>query len=146
MIGLDNWLVTWLAPSHYLNQCWIVVNWTLRNKFQWNLNQNSNIFIQENVFEMSSAKRRPFCLGLNVFIKGAYSSSWQAEYFWKRHMNFTICLFDFKFNHYTSTCSYIYIYVYIYIYIYEWYPVTLCPSCHTWSLLLTWIYFNLSID
>ena len=41
----------WPAPSHYLYQCWIIVNWTLRNKLQWNLNKNSNIFIQENAFE-----------------------------------------------------------------------------------------------
>ena len=40
-----------LGSSHYLNQCWHVVNWTLENKFLWNLNPNSNIFIQENVFE-----------------------------------------------------------------------------------------------
>ena len=47
----DEWLVAWSAPSHYLNQCRNIVNWTLRNKFQVNLNQNSYIFIQENVFE-----------------------------------------------------------------------------------------------
>ena len=45
------WLVAWPAPSHYLNQCWNIVNWTLRNKFQWNLKQNSYIFIQENALE-----------------------------------------------------------------------------------------------
>ena len=44
------WLVAWLAPSHYLNQCWNIVNWNL-NKLQYNLNQNSYIFIQENMFE-----------------------------------------------------------------------------------------------
>ena len=48
---LKQWLVTWSAPSHYLNQCWNIFNWTLRNKFRWNLNQNSYIFIQENAFE-----------------------------------------------------------------------------------------------
>ena len=36
-------------PSHYLNQCWWIVNWNLGNKFQRNLNWNSNSFIQENV-------------------------------------------------------------------------------------------------
>ena len=41
----------WTAPSHYLNQCWIIANWTLRNKFQWNFNRNSNIFIHENAIE-----------------------------------------------------------------------------------------------
>ena len=47
----DKWLVTWPAPSHYLNQCWNIVNWTLGNKLQWNLNRNLFIFIQENAFE-----------------------------------------------------------------------------------------------
>ena len=27
------------TPSHYLNQCWHIVNWNLGNKFQWNLNE-----------------------------------------------------------------------------------------------------------
>ena len=34
-----------------LNQCWNIVNWTLRNKTQWNLHRNSHIFNQENYFE-----------------------------------------------------------------------------------------------
>ena len=45
------WLVTWTAPSQYLSQCWNIVNCTLRNKLQRNLNQNSCIFIEENAFE-----------------------------------------------------------------------------------------------
>ena len=44
------WLVTWAAPSHYLNQCWNIVNWNRRYKLQWNLKWNSYIFIQENAF------------------------------------------------------------------------------------------------
>ena len=57
------WLVAWSTPSHYLNQCWNIANWTLRNKLQWNLNRNSYIFIQENAFE-------------NVFWKMAAILSW----------------------------------------------------------------------
>ena len=38
-------------PSNNLNQCCLIVNWTLRNKRQWNLNQNTKFFIPENVFE-----------------------------------------------------------------------------------------------
>ena len=45
------WLVAYSAPSQYLNQCWIVVNCTIRNKFQWNFNQNTKLFIPENAFE-----------------------------------------------------------------------------------------------
>ena len=33
-----------------LNQCWNIVNWTLRNKIRRNRNRNSYIFIQENAF------------------------------------------------------------------------------------------------
>ena len=39
------------APSHYLNQCWNVVNWAPSNRLQWNFNRNSYIFISENQFE-----------------------------------------------------------------------------------------------
>ena len=60
------WLVTYPATSHYLNQCWNSVNWTLGNKLQWNLNQNVYIFIQENAFEKFFWKWRPLCLCLNV--------------------------------------------------------------------------------
>ena len=41
----------WSAPSHYLNQCWNIVNWTLGNKIQRNLNRNWYIFFHENAFE-----------------------------------------------------------------------------------------------
>ena len=66
--------VNCLAPSHYLNQCWLLVNWTSGNIFQWNMNNNLSLLIWENVvaiwtfwFEkMSFAKWRPFCLSLNV--------------------------------------------------------------------------------
>ena len=37
--------------SHYPNQCWNFVNWTLGNKLQWNRNKNFHIFIQENAFQ-----------------------------------------------------------------------------------------------
>ena len=52
IIGSDNGL----SPGRrqaitLLNQCWNVHNWTLRNKLQWNINQNQDIFIQENMFE-----------------------------------------------------------------------------------------------
>ena len=39
------------ATSHYLNQCWTVVNCTLRNKLQHISNRNTNLFIHENISE-----------------------------------------------------------------------------------------------
>ena len=38
-------------PSHYLNQCWLIVNSTQRNKRQWKFNRSLSIFILENTFE-----------------------------------------------------------------------------------------------
>ena len=46
-ISSDNGLV----PSHYLNQCWVIVNWTLMNKLQLNFHPNTNLFIHENASE-----------------------------------------------------------------------------------------------
>ena len=55
------------APSYYLKQCRNIVNWILRNKLKWNLNQNSYIFIQENAFEnvfckMTAILYQPQCV------------------------------------------------------------------------------------
>ena len=44
------WLVACSAPSHYLNQCCLIVNWTLRNKPQCNSNGNTKLFIHKNAF------------------------------------------------------------------------------------------------
>ena len=62
IIGSDNGLL----PSHYLNQCWNIVNWNIGNKLQWNCNPNQYISIQEMHFKMSSAKWLPPYLSLNV--------------------------------------------------------------------------------
>ena len=52
IIGSDNGRrQAWTAQSHFLNQCWNIVDLNLRNKLQWNLKRNSYISIQENSFE-----------------------------------------------------------------------------------------------
>ena len=61
----------WSAPSHYLNQCWNIVKWTLMNKLQWNFNRNSNIVIQENasksvVCETAAMLSRPQCVKMSM--------------------------------------------------------------------------------
>ena len=56
IIGSDNGLVAWMAPRHYLNQCWNIVNWTLGNKFQLNLNQNYAFSFKKMHLKMLSAK------------------------------------------------------------------------------------------
>ena len=32
-------LVAYSAPSHCLNQCWVIVSWALGNRLQWHFNQ-----------------------------------------------------------------------------------------------------------
>ena len=49
------------APSHYLNQCRVNVNWTITNKLQWNFNQNTNFSFTKMHLKIPSAKWRPFC-------------------------------------------------------------------------------------
>ena len=40
------------GASHYLNQCWVIINWTLiRNKLKWNFNQITKILIHKNASE-----------------------------------------------------------------------------------------------
>ena len=43
-----------------------IVNWTLRNKLQWNFNQNSDISFKKIHLKLSFGKWWQFCLGLNV--------------------------------------------------------------------------------
>ena len=49
-------MVACSAPSHYLKQCWFILNWTPGNNFQWNSNRNFIIFIQEIHPKLSPAK------------------------------------------------------------------------------------------
>ena len=46
------WLVAFSAPSHYLNKCWDIVNYTIRNKRQWNFNHNTKLFIHGHASEI----------------------------------------------------------------------------------------------
>ena len=62
-------------PSHHLNQYWLIVNWTLRNKYQWNFNQNTKLFIHKMHLKVLSAKCRPFCPGGDELIEDYNSIS-----------------------------------------------------------------------
>ena len=65
-------LIQIMVSSHYLNQCWDIVNWILRNNLHWNFNQNTKLFIHKNASEtivcemaaMSSRGRwvKEFCI------------------------------------------------------------------------------------
>ena len=47
----------------YLNQCWSIVNWILKNKLQWNLNKIQNFSFKKMHLKTPSAKWGPFCPG-----------------------------------------------------------------------------------
>ena len=42
--------------SHYLERRWLIVNWKLRHKRQWNFNQIMTFFIEYNPFENAVCK------------------------------------------------------------------------------------------
>ena len=60
------WLVTWPAPSHYLNQCWNIVDSKLRKNFSEILSNIYTFPFTKMHLQMSSANWRKFCIGLNV--------------------------------------------------------------------------------
>ena len=66
--------LTWPAPSHYLNQWWIIVNWTLGTNFSEILIEILIFSFKKMRLKVSSAKRRPFCLGCSVLIYAWWSS------------------------------------------------------------------------
>ena len=60
------WFVAWSAPSHHLNHCGYIDDWTPRNIFMWNSNKNKMISMHENAFEnvceMATILSRPRCV------------------------------------------------------------------------------------
>ena len=57
------WFFAYSEPSHYLNQCWVIVNWAPRNTPQWHLIKIQNISFTKLHVIISSAKWRPFFPG-----------------------------------------------------------------------------------
>ena len=41
--GIKSEKLGYMFASFYQSQCWSDINWTIKNKFQWNLNQYTNI-------------------------------------------------------------------------------------------------------
>ena len=77
---LNWWFVAQQAASHYLDQCWLIDNWTLENKFQWILKEDAiYLFIFhkhtiEYMYKMS-ANCQPLCSGLkllNSILRSSY--------------------------------------------------------------------------
>ena len=88
IIGSDNGS----APSHYLNQCWNIVNWNSRNKLQWYVNRNSYIFIQENPFENVVWKKMAAILCLPQCVKASPSMEHLAESHTSQQKHLVSCI------------------------------------------------------
>ena len=54
----------WTAPSHYLNQCWYIVNWALSSNFREISIEIHTFSFKKLHLKTSSAKWRPFCFVL----------------------------------------------------------------------------------
>ena len=82
IIGSDNGLLPGRRQAIIWTNAGIFVNWTLRNKLQWNFNRNSSIFIQENRFEnviwkMAAILSQPQCVKEKSFAQ-IFLPSWQC--------------------------------------------------------------------
>ena len=63
------WLIVCSVPSHYLNQCWLNVNQTLKNKLRWKLEPNIKVSLDNAVgnivFKTSAILLSPQCVKHN---------------------------------------------------------------------------------
>ena len=69
------WLVTYSTPNHYLYQCWVILNWTLRNKFQRHFSETIELFHSRKRVWKCRAKWWPFYMGRRVEYRSIYWGS-----------------------------------------------------------------------
>ena len=67
------------ANTMHLSQCWIIFNLTLRNKIQWNIDYNSYIFIQQNVFKYVICEMSAILSPCIDLIPVFYQTNWLAK-------------------------------------------------------------------
>ena len=84
------WRVACLAPIHHLRQ--LIVNWTIRNKFQWNLTKNTAVSSKKIYLKMWSGKWRPPYLGVNkVYFQNKWDCPWLSTCRPRKHTWSTLC-------------------------------------------------------
>ena len=81
-------IIACTAPSPYLNPCCNTVDWTHRSRLQWNLNQNSYNFIQENayknvVWKITAILSWPLCVnyGMPCVLSSCASFNWILHHY-----------------------------------------------------------------
>ena len=87
-------LVTWLIGAKPLNQCWFIVNWTIRNKVRWNSNKMQNFSFMKMHLKMSSVKWRQFCPRGDEYHEGwtlrcSHALVWYLLWTWLSHSKST---------------------------------------------------------
>ena len=90
-----------MVPSHFLNQCWIIVNWTVGNKFPWNFIKNSNIFISQNAFENVNCEMASLFVSASMYKctldNSVKDGNVSGEHYIRRHCGLTlagVCALD----------------------------------------------------
>ena len=71
------------SANHYLNQHWVIVNWTPRNKLKRNLHQNTKLFIHENAFENTVCEMTAILSRgrwVNKYYKFKYINKYSAQH------------------------------------------------------------------
>ena len=73
---------------HDVNQCWFIVNWTLKTKLQWNLNKNIKSFFKKKKKKKKNAFIDIFCRivpisfkPLSATVETLYSTIYYSKYF-----------------------------------------------------------------
>ena len=59
--------------GHYVNQCWLIFNWTLMNTLQLISNESTKMIFMKIHLQMPSAKWRSFCPGKHSEIYGEFT-------------------------------------------------------------------------
>ena len=79
-------LVAYSSPSHYLNQCWVIVHWALSNTLQWDFNQNTKLFIHEN------ASGDIICKMAAIFSRERWVKPTNSQHFYLPPIHCLLCL------------------------------------------------------
>ena len=105
--------ISYLAPSHFLNQHWVIAHWTPRNKLQWNCYQNTKLFIHENAFEnivceMTAILSSGRWVRMACGIPWHFSKLYEWRPFWKGiKFNYLLPLFQTHLVLMVKTCYHI---------------------------------------
>ena len=93
-----------VGANHFLNQCWNIVNWTLRNNFSEIVIEIITFSVKKMHLKLWSGNWQPFCLGLNELKDLNDHTGRSADYFYFLNRNHhPQQQSDILFHHHSST-------------------------------------------